>query len=213
MRFPIRHCAPILALLAAAGPAYAASEHFVLDPVHTRIAFRVDHLGLSQAIGTLSGVHGTLDFDPADWRGAKLDASVPLDRLDLGDADWKIQALSGVFLDIARQPVAQFHATGIEPIDATHARVTGTLSLRGQQHPLVLAVTFNGIKRSLYTRLRKTAGFSATATVHRADWGMLAFGDVVGMDVAIDIQVEAIAQAPDPHAASAGAPAAGQAPR
>jgi polyisoprenoid-binding protein YceI len=198
MRTQIRRLIQILALsIAAASAANAAPQHFVIDPVHTRIAFRVTHLGLSQSIGTFSGANGTLDFDPADWHGAKLEVNIPLDHLDMGDAGWKKKVLSDVFLDAAKQPVARFVVTGVEPVDATHAKVTGTLSLRGRENPVVLDVTLNGVKRSFYTVFRKTAGFSATVTLHRKDWGMDAFPEAVGADVVVDIEAEARAHAAD----------------
>lgn len=192
-----RRGVPIAACIvgALAMSAHAAPEHFVIDPVHTRIAFRVEHLGLSHAIGTFSGANGTLDFDQADWSGAKLDVSIPLDRLDMGNDGWKRKVLSDAFLDSAKQPVAHFVATSVAPIDNTHAKVTGTLSLRGRDSTVVLDVTLNGIKRSLYTEFRKTAGFSATTTLHRKDLGMEAYPNAVGEDVAIDIEAEASAHA------------------
>jgi polyisoprenoid-binding protein YceI len=103
-------------LLASTAP--AAQEHFELDPVHTRIAFRIDHLGLSHAIGTFSGANGSLDFDPSDWHGAKLDVSIPLERLDMGNDGWKKKVLSDTFLDSEKQPVAHFVASSVAPIDA-----------------------------------------------------------------------------------------------
>ena len=208
MQTTIRRLLAILAILSAGvTAANAASEHFVIDPVHTRIAFRVAHLGLSQSIGTLSGANGTLDFDPDDWRGAKLDVSIPLDKLDMGDESWKKKVLSSDFLDAVKQPVAHFVATQVEPVDKTHAKVTGTLSVRGREGTVVLDVALNGMKRSLYTVFHKTAGFSATATIHRRhDFGMDAFPDAVGDDVVIDIEAEARAQTAD-KAPDASAPA------
>ena len=184
---PIMACAVGLLMTSA----HAAQDHFVIDPVHTRIEFRVEHLGLSHSIGTFSGANGTLDFDQADWHGAKLDVNIPLDKLEMGNDTWKKKVLSDAFLDSAKQPVAHFVATSVEPIDKTHARVTGTLSLRGRDSTVVLDVTFNGLKRSLYTEFRKTAGFSATATLHRKELGMDAYPDAVGEDVAMDIEAEA----------------------
>jgi polyisoprenoid-binding protein YceI len=195
--FPLRRGTRIAACMAGvlAIGAHAAQEHFVIDPVHTRIAFRVEHLGLSHSIGTFSGANGTLDFDADDWRGAKLDVSIPLDKLDMGNDGWKKKVLSDAFLDFAKQPVARFVATSVAPIDKTHAKVTGTLSLRGHDSTVVLDVTLNGLKRSLYTEFHKTAGFSATATLHRKELGMDAYPDAVGEDVAIDIEAEARAHA------------------
>lgn len=188
---PIAACIVGLLMMTA----HAAQEHFVIDPVHTRIAFHVEHLGLSHSIGTFSGANGSLDFDKDDWHGARLDVNIPLDRLDMGNDGWKKKVLSDAFLDSAKQPVAHFVATSVEPIDKTHAKVTGTLSLRGRDSTVVLDVTFNGLKRSLYTEFRKTAGFSATATLHRKELGMDAYPDAVGEDVAIDIEAEASAHA------------------
>ncbi len=177
---------------------HAAQEHFEIDPVHTRIAFRVSHDGYSYAIGTFSGANGSLDFDPSDWRDAKLDVSIPLQRLDLGNDSWKKKVLSSTFLDAAKQPVAHFVATSVAPIDAMHAKVTGTLSLRGQDSSVVLDVTLNALKRSLYTVFRKTAGFSATTTLHRKQLGMDALPGAVGETVEITIEAEANARAAVP---------------
>jgi len=178
-----------------ASNALAAPAHYTIDPVHTRIEFRVEHLGLSHSIGTFSGANGTLDFDADDWRGAKLDVNIPLDKLDMGNDRWKKKVLSDAFLDSAKQPIAHFVATSVAPVDKTHAKVTGTLSLRGRDSTVVLDVTLNGVKRSLYTEFRKTAGFSATTTLHRKELGMDAYPDAVGEDVAIDIEAEANAHA------------------
>lgn len=204
-------CVAALGLLA--GSAFAGAAHFVIDPVHSRIAFRVSHLGLSQSIGTFSGITGTLDFDPADWRGAKLAADIPLQRLDLGDAHWQRKALSAQFLDVATQPVAHFLATGVEVIDTTHARVSGTLRLRGRSTPVVLEATMNGARRSLYTLFHKTVGFSAHTTLHRRELGMDAYpDDVIGADVAVDIELEAEAHADHPTQPAAKADAATTSP-
>jgi polyisoprenoid-binding protein YceI len=171
--------------------AQAATERYTIDPVHTRIVFRVSHLGLSQSIGTFSGTTGTLDFDPADWHGAKLDVHVSLDRLDMGDDGWKKKVLSDAFLDAAKQPVAHFVATDVAPTDATHAKVTGIFSLRGHDSVVVLDVAMNAAKRSLYTKFHKAVGFSATTTLHRKELGMTAYEGAVGDEVAIDIEAEA----------------------
>ncbi len=74
----------IACLLAAAGVVQAQAESFELDPVHTRVAFLVDHAGFSRAIGTFSGATGALHFDPDDWSTARLDVTLPLATLDIG---------------------------------------------------------------------------------------------------------------------------------
>src|SRR3546814_17276454 len=68
--------------------ASAQAARYALDPVHTRVMFELSHAGYSQAIGTVSGSTGTLVFDPGDWSVARVEVSVPLLRLELGDAKW-----------------------------------------------------------------------------------------------------------------------------
>lgn len=177
--------------LALAAPAWAAPEDYQLDPVHTRVLFRVDHAGLSRALGTFSGATGTLRFDPDDWRGASLVVSVPLASLDLGDAGWRKQVLDRNFLDADGQPVARFVSTRVEPTGAGTARVVGQLSLRGHAREVTLDVRLNALKRHPVT-LRRTAGFSATATLSRRDFGMVSWPNAVGDAVELQIEAEAV---------------------
>lgn len=180
-----------LLLLALATHADAKARAYQLDPVHTRIAFQVDHAGFSKAIGTFSGVSGTLMFDPDDWTTATLEASVPLDSLDLGDERWQERVLDGTFLDAEDHPVARFRSTRVEPTGEDEARVHGELSLRGTTREVTLDVRLNALKRHPLT-FERTAGFSASGRLVRQDFGMDAWTSLVGAEVSLQIEVEAI---------------------
>lgn len=182
---------PGLLLMVVASGAGAAAREYRLDPVHTRIAFQVDHAGFSRAIGTFSGATGTLVFDPEDWTTATLDVSIPLETLDLGDARWRERVLERSFLDAAAQPSARFTSTRVEPTGDGQARVHGDLSLRGTTREVTLDVTLNALKRHPLT-FKRTAGFSATGRLVRQDFGMTAWERLVGAEVTLQIEVEAI---------------------
>jgi polyisoprenoid-binding protein YceI len=181
----------LLLLTVPVAPAVAGSEVFRLDPVHTRVAFRVDHAGLSRAVGTFAGATGVLEFDPADWRAARLEVRLPLASLDLGDADWTRKVLEPAFLDAGDHPEAHFVSTAVEPTGPDQARVTGQLSLRGRSLPLVLDVRLNALKRHPLT-FRRTAGFSATARLDRRSFGIDTWPNVIGHEVELLIEAEAI---------------------
>jgi polyisoprenoid-binding protein YceI len=187
---PVPGSIALLAWLAWAGAAQAALETYRLDPVHTRVAFQVSHAGFSRPIASFSQVQGELAFDEADWSTATLDARIPIATLELGDADWQKRILDRTFFDVAKFPEARFVSTRVEPVDATHARVTGDLSLHGVTRPVTLEVTLNALKRHPLT-FRRTAGFSATGTLRRSDFGMEAWKSVVGDEVTLIIEVEA----------------------
>ena len=186
----LRRACLLLSLLPVA--ALAQPEDYTLDPVHTRVVFAVSHAGFSHALGTLSGSTGTLRFDPDDWSGAKLSVSVPLSSLDLGDAGWNRTVQAHGLLDVAAHPVATFVSTRVTPRDATHATVCGTLALRGVEQEACLDVTFNQLKRHPLPPFRRTAGFSATATLSRKAFGITSWPNVIGDAVELRIEAEAV---------------------
>ena len=177
-------------LVAAAFTARAERAHYALDPVHTRVLFAVSHAGFSQALGTVSGSTGTLDFDPGDLRSAHVEASVPLARLELGDEKWNAAAKK--LLETQAHPTAMFVSTRVEPIDASHAAVIGTLTLNGIAREVRLDVTFNQLRRHPLPPFRRTAGFSATTLLSRKAFGITDWPSVIGDAVELRIEAEAV---------------------
>lgn len=182
----------VLPCLTISVPARAAAGEYQLDPVHTRVMFAVEHAGFSRAIGTVSGSSGTLIFDSDDWKAARLEVTVPLSRLDLGDEDWNRAVGKSSLLNVNDFPAATFTSTTIEPIDPQHASVYGLLTLRGVTREVKLDVTLNAVKRHPMPPFRRTAGFSATARISRADFGITAWKNVIGDDVELRIEAEAV---------------------
>lgn len=180
-----------LLLIATAAPAFAGTaRHYALDPVHTRVVFAISHAGYSNALGAVSGSTGTLQFDPDDWSTARLEVTVPLQRIDLGDADWNDATLD--MLDAEEFPEARFVSTRIEPVDAQHAAVFGDLTLHGVTREVKLDVTFNQLKRLALPPFHRIAGFSAIATIKRSDFGIDAWKSLVGDEVELRIEAEAL---------------------
>ena len=193
LAFSASVAAALLASVIAGAPARAAGpETYRLDPVHTRVLFAISHAGFSQALGTVSGSTGTLVFDRDDWRSARLEVTVPVAQLDLGDAKWNAAALATNLLDAARYPQARFVSDTVEPADMDHAKVCGQLTLRGVSQPLCMDVVLNALKRHPMPPFRRTAGFSATATLSRGDYGIDAWKSVIGDSVEVRIEAEAV---------------------
>lgn len=204
-------CGFILLLAAVSPAARAQPLPYTLDPVHTRVLFEIGHVRFSQALGTVSGSTGRLRFDPHDWRSAQLDVVVPLTRLDLGDPDWNRAALARNLLDGERWPTARFVSSSVEPIDAHHARVHGTLTLHGVSRPLSLQVRLNALARHPLPPFRRTVGFSASARLSRAAFGIDAWPSIIGDEVQLRIEAEAVRER-GAHPASEAEPAEADAP-
>lgn len=187
-------CGLLLPVLAAT----AKPRHYELDPVHSRIVFLVQHAGFSRAIGTFSGVQGSLWYDPDDVSSARVEAEIPIASLDLGDAKWRERVLDPTFFDLERFPRARFVSTRVEGGDAG-LRVTGRLSLHGVERETVLEVRVNKIDRHPLT-LRRTAGFSARSVLSRAEFGMDKWKKLVGDEVEVLIEIEATRRRADADA-------------
>ena len=90
-----------LAMSAACAVANAGEPvRYAIDPVHTRVVFEIDHAGFSKAIGTISGSQGSLLFDPQDWSSARMEVTVPMDKLDFGDSSWSAAVFAPRFLHV-----------------------------------------------------------------------------------------------------------------
>ena len=129
MRNPI--ALALLLALPALAPA-AAADSYAIDPVHTRVAFRVMHAGLSPSIGTVSGPTGRIVFDENDIAASRVEVELPLARLDMGDADWNRKVLRD-FLDAEAHPVARFRSTALRPVSDTLWQVDGAAQHRKRE--------------------------------------------------------------------------------
>lgn len=178
-----------LLCLALTSAAQAELRSYRLDPVHSRVVFNINHIGLSKAIGSFAKPQGTLRFDASDWSRAELQVELDLASLDLGDADWNRRMLRRDFFHAKKHPQARFVSTHIEPLDAESFRVHGQLSLRGEVTDASMTVRFNGERRHPMT-LRHTAGFSASMQLSRSALGMRAYPNVIGDEVIVTIEIE-----------------------
>jgi polyisoprenoid-binding protein YceI len=185
-----------ISALLAATTSSAESQHYTLDPTHTRIAFRTTHANFSRALGTFRTPTGTLQLDPDDWSTAKLDITVPVATLDLGDDEWNRKVLGGTFFDAARIPQARFVSTGVEKRDGNALRVRGELTIHGVTRPVEFDATVNAVGRHPLT-FRRTVGFSAVLRISRKEFGIDAWPSVIGDEVEILVELEAVRRRAD----------------
>lgn len=64
--------------------------------------------------GHFKGVHGKLDFDPANPQAASVEVTIDASRLWSGEPDRDTHLKSADFLDVANHPTITFRARGAE---------------------------------------------------------------------------------------------------
>jgi polyisoprenoid-binding protein YceI len=180
-----------LMLLAPAWVVASQPPSYNIDPVHTRVVFLVGHAGFSRSIATISGVGGALYFDPERWEASRIAVELPVARIDFGDEDWNQRMLARGFFDARNHPVARFVSTRVEPLDGDVAMIHGELTIAGTTRPLTLSARLNELGRNP-VNFRRTVGFSATARLDRRDFGLDRYPNVIGNEVEVLIELEAV---------------------
>lgn len=196
-----RSLAALVAVLAASG-ASAAGSDFRIDTTHAQVFFSASHDGYTNPVGRMKVKSGFFRFDPDDWSQSKVDVTLDVVTLDMGDKPWNDKLLSAYF-DVSNHPTARYVSTGIEKTGERTGVVHGTLTLLGKTLPVDLKVTLNKAAVNGYT-LHYVAGFTATAQFRRSAFGMSRSLKDVGDDVSVHIEIEGVR---DGDAAKNAAPA------
>ncbi len=163
--------------------------NYTLDPDHTFVLFRVDHLGLSKVIGRFNEAEASLDFDPGDIEGLRLDGRIATGSIDIGNAEFEDQLRSGAWLNSAEFPDATFITESVQLGDDDSFIIVGKFTLRGVTQPMQLQARFNGGADNILTG-KYTVGFSASGEFSRKSFGINDFGALVGDTIEIEIEAE-----------------------
>ena len=178
------------ALLVASTAAFAGPSDYRFYMAHTQIFFSVSHLNYSHPMGRMHVKGGYFSFDPDDWSSAKVDATIDIASLDMGDEAWN-NKMRSAFFDVTTYPTAHYVSTKVEKSGERTGVVHGNLTLLGKTHPVDLQLTFNRAGADGYS-MRFIAGFSATAAFKRSTFGMTRSLPDNGDDVSIHIEAEGI---------------------
>lgn len=179
----------IAIVLTASGAANAAPVDYRFDPVHSHLQFGADHMGFSTSIGRFTRWQGEFTYDPDNPGANRVEVTIDIASLDLGDEQWNRTMLERKWFDVERFPQARFVGHHFERVDINRARVHGELTLKGISAPVILEVRINRIGTHPYT-LKATAGFSATTTLSRSAFGLNALEGTLADAVEIRIEVE-----------------------
>ncbi|MGE3972664.1 MAG: YceI family protein [Porticoccaceae bacterium] len=181
-----------LPLLLASGLALAAPEAYVFDADHTRIAYAIDHMGLSLMQGRFARFDGSLALDVKDLPASRVSVSIDVSSIDSGVPKLDEHLQSADFFDVAQFPRMQFESTKVEG-SGDQFKVTGNLTLHGITKPVTLDVSMRTVA-SHPMRKVPAAGFVARTEIKRADFGIAIYPGMLGDTVKIRIDTEAAAR-------------------
>lgn len=196
MKIMLRSILPVLALLALAAPALADRVvTYTIDPNHTQVHFSWVHVGFSTPSADFTQVTGTILGNQDHPEKSSVEVSMPVKSLDT-----KVPLLnehlisSGEYFKTAQFPNVTFKSTGITDVnkDKKTFRLHGDLTVNGITRPVVLDAVLNKAGPHPFYENADAAGFNATTTLKRSDFGVDKYVPVVSDELQVSITVEAI---------------------
>lgn len=173
-----------------------ALEKWNFDPVHSHVGFSVRHMMISKVNGLFKVWSGTLEADEANPAASHVEVEIDAASIDTQEPKRDEHLRSADFLDAANHPKITFRSTQVAKANEDHYRVTGVLTIRGTSKEVVLDTEFAGRQKDPWGGER--AGFSATVTIDRKDFGLTfnmpldGGGLLVGDKVNITLDIQAV---------------------
>jgi polyisoprenoid-binding protein YceI len=184
---------------AALAPDVPAGD-YKMDPAHSSLIFRVDHMGFSRYTLRFRRFDAQLRFDPRNLTATQLTASVDPRSIetDFPDPKYNFNAeLAGPqWLDAVKFPEIAFRTIRVEDLGNQAMRVHAELTMHGVTRPIVLDATYNGGYVGHPMDPHARVGFSARGVLRRSEFGIAggippAGGNMgVGDQVAVAIESE-----------------------
>ncbi|HEX5940117.1 MAG TPA: YceI family protein [Dehalococcoidia bacterium] len=171
---------------------------WTIDPTHTIAEFSVKHMMVSTVKGRFRQLSGTIQLDEDDPTRSSVEVEIDTASVDTALEERDNHLRSDDFFNAERFPTITFHSTGIDQLDDDNYLISGDLTIRDVTKEVVLATELEGQGPDAYGGHR--AGFTATTTINRHDFGLNwnalieAGGVAVGDKVKITLHVEAIRQ-------------------
>ena len=173
-------------------PASAATETYVIDPVHSTLNFSLRHL-VSKFTGSFTKVTGSISADRADLTRSFVEAQIEIASLSTANEKRNSHVLSADFFDLAQFTTATFKSTAWKKIGEDAYEVSGELTLKNITKPVTLLVKLLGFGDGM--NQAKLSGWEVTGQIKKSDFGLAGpalLSKALGDDVTLSLGIEAV---------------------
>ncbi len=171
---------------------------WTVDASHSAIEFKVKHMMIANVRGSFHKFDADVVADAADLTTANISFSIDVNSIDTRDEQRDGHLKSADFFDVEKFPQITFKSTQVTRKGEGEYALTGDVTIHGVTKPITFSVEFEGSGKDPWGNER--AGFSATASLSRKDFGLTwnaaleTGGVLVGDEVKLALQIEAIKQ-------------------
>ncbi|ASN05960.1 YceI family protein [Virgibacillus necropolis] len=176
-----------------------AKVNWNVDTAHSSLEFVVKHMMISKAKGAFNDFEAVIEADPDNLEDAKVEFTVDINSIDTRKKDRDDHLRSADFFDAENHPKMTFVATDIKKKSGNNYDVTGDLTIKGTKNLVTFDVEYEGSGKDPWGN--EVAGFSGSTKISRKEFGLTwnaaleTGGVMVGDEVKINIEIEAIKQA------------------
>lgn len=169
----------------------AYAETFKIDPKHSSVLLKANHIGFSNVYIKIRDIEGEFDLHRKDPEESSVSVTMKADSVEGFDEKFNEHLKSADFFDAKAFPIITFSSTAIEATGKNTAKITGDLTIKGLVQPATLNVTFNKEGENPFSKDYR-AGFSATSSVKRSDYNITYALPAVADEVGIVLEIEGI---------------------
>jgi polyisoprenoid-binding protein YceI len=130
---------PLFAALAAAVLAAPALGQQVV-PAQSEISFVSRQMGVPVE-GRFKQWTAQIAFDPKNAAAGKVGFTIQTGSASFGSPETDAEVPKAPWFNVARFPTASFASSAIKPLGGGKFEVTGTLTIKGNAHPVMVPVT------------------------------------------------------------------------
>lgn len=168
-----------------------------IDNSHSHITFTVRHMVFAKVRGAFKSWNAKLDLAD-DLAKSSVKVEIDAASIDTNEEKRDGHLRSADFFDAEKFPKLTFQSKSVEK-KGDKLAVLGDLTIRGVTHPVTLEIEETGRGKDPWGQQR--VAFSGHTKIKRGDYGLKwnqaleAGGVLVGEDVQIDVDVEAVQKA------------------
>jgi len=176
---------------AKGAPAAGAAADFEVDPVHSTVVFRIQHMGVSFFHGRFNSISGHVALDGATPGNSAVEITIESASIDTNNAKRDDDCRGPDLLNASEFPQIGFKSESVKALGKDRFEVAGQLSFHGETKPLTVQVDQTGLGQG---RGGQIAGFETTFTIKRSDFGMDGMQGALGDEVRLTLAIEAHAK-------------------
>lgn len=186
---PIRSSFLAAALALAALAGLARADSYKLDPAHTFVVFKIQHLGAGNVWGRFNNPAGTVVID-ADDAKSSVNLTIKVADIDTANKQRDEHLKTADFFSAEQFPAITFVSKTVKKLDDKTWDVTGDLTIKGTTKSITVKLEKTGEGKGMQGETR--LGLESTFTIKRADYGVDGLPQAVGADATLTVSIEAI---------------------